>query len=173
MFGGGQERALRSGTLDVAGIVGLAVAVADAVTHRADRAATQAALRDDLVRGVTAKVPDVVLTGDPGAGLMEGGPSRLPGNAHLRFPGCEGDSLLMLLDAAGIECSTGSACSAGVARPSHVLLGMGLSEDEARASLRFSFGRTSTTADVAAVIEAIVPAVQRSRRAALAGSRRR
>lgn len=173
MFGGGQERSIRSGTLDVASIVGLAVAVADAVTHRADRAAAQATLRDDLVRAVAAKVPDVVLTGDPGAGLMEGGPSRLPGNAHLRFPGCEGDSLLMLLDAAGIECSTGSACTAGVARPSHVLLGMGLSEAAARGSLRFSFGRTSTAADVAAVADAIGPAVQRSRRAALAGSRRR
>lgn len=173
MFGGGQERSIRSGTLDVASIVGLAVAVADAVTHRADRAAAQATLRDDLVRAVAAQVPDVVLTGDPGAGLMEGGPSRLPGNAHLRFPGCEGDSLLMLLDAAGIECSTGSACTAGVARPSHVLLGMGLSEAAARGSLRFSFGRTSTAADVAAVADAIGPAVQRSRRAALAGSRRR
>ncbi len=173
MFGGGQERSIRSGTLDVASIVGLAVAVADAVTHRADRAAAQATLRDDLVRAVAAQVPDVVLTGDPGAGLMEGGPSRLPGNAHLRFPGCEGDSLLMLLDAAGIECSTGSACTAGVARPSHVLLGMGLTEAAARGSLRFSFGRTSTAADVAAVADAIGPAVQRSRRAALAGSRRR
>ena len=173
MFGGGQERSIRSGTLDVAGIVGLAVAVADAVTHRADRAATQAALRDDLIRAVSAKVPDVVLTGDPGAGLMAGGPSRLPGNAHLRFPGCEGDSLLMLLDAAGIECSTGSACTAGVARPSHVLLGMGIADRAARGSLRFTFGRTSTAADVAAVAEAIGPAVQRSRRAALAGSRRR
>jgi len=173
MFGGGQERSIRSGTLDVAGIVGLAVAVADAVTHRADRAVTQAALRDDLIRAVSAKVPDVMLTGDPGAGLMAGGPSRLPGNAHLRFPGCEGDSLLMLLDAAGIECSTGSACTAGVARPSHVLLGMGVEERAARGSLRFTFGRTSTAADVAAVAEAIGPAVQRSRRAALAGSRRR
>jgi cysteine desulfurase len=104
---------------------------------------------------------------------MAGGPSRLPNNAHLRFPGCEGDSLLMLLDAAGIECSTGSACTAGVARPSHVLLGMGLPEQAARASLRFSFGRTSTADDVAAVAAAIGPAVQRSRRAALAGSRRR
>jgi cysteine desulfurase len=173
MYGGGQERSIRSGTLDVAGIVGLAVAVQDAVTHRAERAATQAGLRDELIRTVTARVPDVVLTGDPGAGLMDGGPSRLPGNAHLRFPGCEGDSLLMLLDAAGIECSTGSACTAGVARPSHVLLAMGLAEHEARAALRFSFGHTSTAADVTAVADAIGPAVQRSRRAALAGARRR
>jgi cysteine desulfurase len=173
MFGGGQERSIRSGTLDRAGIVGLAVAVRDAVTHRAGRAASQAALRDELIRAVAAQVPDVLLTGDPGAGLMDGGPSRLPGNAHLPFPGCEGDSLLMLLDAAGIECSTGSACTAGVARPSHVLLAMGLPEHAARASLRFSFGHTSTADDVTAVAEAIGPAVLRSRRAALAGARRR
>ncbi|HEY5877397.1 MAG TPA: cysteine desulfurase family protein [Nakamurella sp.] len=173
MFGGGQERAIRSGTPDVAGIVGLAVAVNDAVTHRAERASAQAALRDELIRVVTAQVPDVLLTGDPGAGLMDGGPSRLPGNAHLRFPGCEGDSLLMLLDAAGIECSTGSACTAGVPRPSHVLLAMGLGEHAARASLRFSLGHTSTASDVAAVADAIGPAVDRSRKAALAGARRR
>jgi cysteine desulfurase len=173
MFGGGQERSIRSGTLDRAGIVGLAVAVQDAVTHRVGRAASQANLRDELIRAVQAQVPDVQLTGDPGAGLMDGGPSRLPGNAHLRFPGCEGDSLLMLLDAAGIECSTGSACTAGVARPSHVLLAMGLPEHAARASLRFSFGHTSTADDVTAVAEAIGAAVLRSRRAALAGARRR
>jgi len=173
MFGGGQERGIRSGTPDVAGIVGLAVAVKDAVTHRAERASAQATLRDELIRAVTARVPDVVLTGDPGAGLMDGGPSRLPGNAHLRFPGCEGDSLLMLLDAAGIECSTGSACTAGVPRPSHVLLAMGLDEHTARASLRFSLGHTSTASDVAAVADAIGPAVDRSRKAALAGARRR
>jgi len=171
LFGGSQERAIRSGTLDVAGIVGLAVAVQDAVDHRAERAASLAALRDELIRAVRVRVPDVALTGDPGAGLMDGGPSRLPGNAHLRFPGCEGDSLLMLLDAAGIECSTGSACTAGVARPSHVLLAMGLSENAARASLRFSLGHTSTASDVTAVADAIGPAVQRSRRAALAGAR--
>jgi cysteine desulfurase len=156
MFGGGQ-----------------AVAVQDAVAHRAERAVAHAALRDELIRAVTAQVPDVQLSGDPGAGLMDGGPSRLPGNAHLRFPGCEGDSLLMLLDAAGIECSTGSACTAGVARPSHVLLAMGLPEPDARASLRFTFGHTSTIDDVTAVAQAIGPAVQRSRRAALAGARRR
>jgi cysteine desulfurase len=173
MFGGGQERSIRSGTLDKAGIIGLAVAVQDAVAHRAERAVAHAALRDELIRAVTAQVPDVLLSGDPGAGLMDGGPSRLPGNAHLRFPGCEGDSLLMLLDAAGIECSTGSACTAGVARPSHVLLAMGLPEPDARASLRFTFGHTSTIDDVTAVAQAIGPAVQRSRRAALAGARRR
>ena len=88
-------------------------------------------MRDQLIEGVLAVVPDAQLNGDPGAG-------RLPGNAHLSFPGCEGDSLLMLLDAQGIECSTGSACSAGVPQPSHVLLAMGRDDELARSSLRFS-----------------------------------
>jgi cysteine desulfurase len=173
LHGGGQERGVRSGTLDVAGIVGLAVAVQDAVTHRAERAVRLAGLRDDLFGAVTARIPDAVISGDPGQSLVDGAPSRLPGNAHLRFPGCEGDSLLMLLDANGIECSTGSACTAGVARPSHVLLAMGLNEQAARGALRFSFGHTSTPADVAAVDAAIGPVVERARRAALAGARRR
>jgi cysteine desulfurase len=173
LHGGGQERGVRSGTLDVAGIRGLAVAVADAQQNRVARAAVLTALRDELIAGVTAVVGDVVLAGDPGQSLVDGGPSRLPGNAHLRFPGCEGDSLLMLLDARGIECSTGSACTAGVARPSHVLLAMGVPEDEARGALRFSLGHTSTASDVRAVIEAIGPVVERARKAALAGARRR
>lgn len=173
MQGGGQERGVRSGTLDVAGIAGLAVAVQDAVDHRAERAAKLIGLRDELVAAVTAVVPNAVLSGDPGQSLVDDGPSRLPGNAHLRFPGCEGDSLLMLLDARGIECSTGSACTAGVARPSHVLLAMGVDEQAARGALRFSFGHTSTSGDVAAVAAAIGPVVERARRAALAGSRRR
>jgi len=173
LHGGGQERGVRSGTLDVAGIVGLAVAVQDAVTHRAERAVLLAGLRDDLIAAVTARIPDAVVSGDPGQSLVDGAPSRLPGNAHLRFPGCEGDSLLMLLDANGIECSTGSACTAGVARPSHVLLAMGLDEQAARGALRFSFGHTSTPADVAAVDAAIGPVVDRARRALLAGARRR
>jgi cysteine desulfurase len=171
--GGGQERGVRSGTLDVAGIVGLAVAVDDAVAHRAERAAMLTVLRDDLVAAISARIPNVVLSGDPGQSLVDGGPSRLPGNAHLRFPGCEGDSLLMLLDAHGIECSTGSACTAGVARPSHVLLAMGMNERTARGALRFSFGHTSTPADVDAVADVIEPVVDRARRAALAGARRR
>ena len=98
--------------------------------------------------------------------MIDGGPSRLPGNAHLSFPGCEGDSLLMLLDAHGIECSTGSACTAGVAQPSHVLLAMGADEAAARGSLRFSFGHTSTPADVDAVAAVIGAVVDRARRPA-------
>jgi cysteine desulfurase len=97
------------------------------------------------------------------------GSARLPGNAHFTFPGCEGDSLLMLLDAAGIECSTGSACTAGVARPSHVLTAMGVDSATARGSLRFSFGHTSTVADVDAVIAALPQVVERARAAGLAG----
>ena len=110
-------------------------------------------------------MPDARLNGDPGTGTVDGGPSRLPGNAHLSFPGCEGDSLLMLLDAHGIECSTGSACTAGVAQPSHVLLAMGADEATARGSLRFSFGHTSTPDDVEAVAAVIGAVVERARRA--------
>jgi cysteine desulfurase len=113
-------------------------------------------------------VPDAIYNGDP-----EDGPDhRLPGNAHLEFPGCEGDSLLMLLDARGIECSTGSACSAGVPQASHVLLAMGCDEDQARSSLRFSLGHTSTAADVEALVEAIGPVVERARAAKAPGMTR-
>ena len=98
---------------------------------------------------------------------IAGGPGRLPGNAHLSFPGAEGDALLMLLDARGVECSTGSACSAGVARPSHVLLAVGADADRARSSLRFSLGHTTTEADVEALLEVIGPVVERARRAGM------
>ena len=155
--GGGQERDIRSGTLDAPAIAGFAAAVELAVKQQAEHAARLIDLRDDLVRRVIAAVPDAHLHGDPAL--------RLPGNAHLGFPGCEGDSLLMLLDAQGIECSTGSACSAGVAQPSHVLLAMGCSEEAARHSLRFSLGHTSTTADVDALVGAIGPVVERARAA--------
>jgi cysteine desulfurase len=124
---------------------------------RSERTAALTGLRDDLIRRVVELVPDAVLNGDP--------VDRLPGNAHFSFPGCEGDALLMLLDARGIECSTGSACSAGVAQPSHVLLAMGADEERARGSLRFSLGHTSTSADVDELIGALGPVVERARRA--------
>ena len=161
LHGGGQERDVRSGTLDTPAIVGLTAAAELAVSTRAQRAAHLAALRDDLVRRLLGQVPDAVLNGDPRLAPEH----RLPGNAHFSFPGCEGDALLLLLDARGIECSTGSACSAGVPQPSHVLLAMGVDDDLARGSLRFSFGHTSTAADVDAVVEAIEPVVARARRA--------
>jgi cysteine desulfurase len=166
LHGGGQERDVRSGTLDVPSIVGLATAVQRAVQNMSRTAIAVSKLRDQLVGGIMTRVPDAVLNGDPGDTLIDDGPSRLPGNAHLPFPGCEGESLLMLLDARQIECSTGAACTAGVAQPSHVLLAMGATPAAARASLRFSLGRTSTAADVADVLDAIEPVVARSRSAA-------
>ncbi|MFV2100499.1 cysteine desulfurase family protein [Micromonospora sp. LOL_024] len=158
LHGGGQERDVRSGTLDAAGIVAFAVAVEAAVKDQQEYAARVAALRDDLVQRVRQAVPEVVFNGDP--------TDRLPGNAHFSFPGCEGDALLLLLDAKGIACSTGSACSAGVAQPSHVLLAMGADDDRARSSLRFSLGHTSTAADIDALIAALPTVVDRARRAA-------
>jgi cysteine desulfurase len=172
LHGGGQERDVRSGTLDVPAIVGLSVAVTDAVAAAPRRAAELARLRDDLVSRLLAVVPDAVFNGDPGGTTIDGGPSRLPGNAHFSFPDCEGDSLLMLLDARGIECSTGSACTAGVAQPSHVLLAMGRGARQALGSLRFTLGHTSTAADVDAVIDVIGPVVERARGAGLAATRR-
>jgi cysteine desulfurase len=176
LHGGGQERDVRSGTLDAPAVAGLAVAADLAVQRQPDLHARLSALRDDLVARVREAVPDAVLNGAPVSG--GGSPAarragsdrrvqRLPGNAHFSFPGCEGDSLLLLLDARGVEVSTGSACSAGVARPSHVLLAMGADEDSARSSLRFSLGHTSTAADVDALLEALPAVVDRARRAAL------
>jgi len=164
LHGGGQERDVRSGTLDVPAIAGLAAAVRDAVTAQLARVDELAALRDELVAAVRRAVPDAVLNGDP--------VHRLAGNAHLTFPGCEGDSLLMLLDAKGVECSTGSACTAGVAQPSHVLLAMGVDPVSARGSLRFSLGHTSTAQEVRELAEVIGPVVERARTAGIAGLRR-
>jgi cysteine desulfurase len=160
LHGGGQERDVRSGTLDAPAIRAFAVAVQIAAERRGDEAKRLAALRDDLIAQVLATVPDAVLNGAPP------GPGRLPGNAHFSFPGCEGDALLMLLDAKGIACSTGSACTAGVAQPSHVLLALGADEARARGSLRFSLGHSSTQADVDALGAVIGEAVERARRAA-------
>lgn len=161
LHGGGQERHVRSGTLDVPAIAAFAVAGRLAAERRTDFAREVGDLRDRLVDAVREVVPDAILGGDPAPG------GRLPANAHFSFPGCEGDSLLLLLDAQGIECSTGSACTAGVAQPSHVLLATGTPPDLARGTLRFSLGHTSTEADVQAVATAIGPAVERARTAGL------
>jgi cysteine desulfurase len=161
LHGGGQERDVRSGTLDVPGVAAFALAIEIAVKEQADRAEFLRDLRDGLVDRVLTVVPDAQLNGD--RTLSADG--RLPGNAHFSFPDCEGDALLMLLDAHGVECSTGSACSAGVARPSHVLLAMGHEADRAQSSLRFSLGHSSSVADVDALVAAIGPAVQRARSA--------
>ncbi|MGI5340188.1 cysteine desulfurase family protein [Streptomyces sp. CA-181903] len=161
LHGGGQERHVRSGTLDVPAIAAFAVAGTLAAERREEFAREVGALRDRLIAGVLEAVPDAVLGGDPDPA------GRLPANAHFSFPGCEGDSLLLLLDAQGIECSTGSACTAGVAQPSHVVLATGTDPELARGTLRFSLGHTSTEADVEAVLEAIGPAVKRARTAGL------
>jgi cysteine desulfurase len=162
LHGGGQERDVRSGTLDAPAIRAFAVAVQIAAQRRDDEVKRLTALRDDLIAQVMAAVPDAVLNGAPP------GPGRLPGNAHFSFPGCEGDALLRLLDARGIACSTGSACTAGVAQPRHVLLAMGAGEARARGSLRFSLGHSSVQADIDALGAVIGEAVERARRATAA-----
>lgn len=164
VHGGGQERDVRSGTHATAAIVGFAAAVELAVKEQEAYATRVGALRDQLVEQVLAVVPDSHLNGPALAPL---GRHRLPNNAQIAFPGCEGDSLLMLLDAAGVECSTGAACSAGVPQASHVLLAMGQSDEQARSSLRFSLGHTTTAEDVDRLVAAIGPAVERGRAAGL------
>ena len=165
--GGGQERQLRSGTLDTPAIRGFAVAMQHATTNRAALSERLTALRDKLIRGAQDAGFGVQVTGDwePGDGIR-----RLPGNAHLLVPGCDGDSLLYLLDAAGVECSTGSACQAGVPQTSHVLLAMGMPEQKARGALRLTLGHTSTAADVDAFLAALPAAVERAQRAQMATS---
>jgi len=160
--GGGQERGVRSGTLSAALVQAFAVAADEAVAERDGFAHRVGALRDRLVDGALAAVPGAVLRGpaDPAR--------RLPGNAHLTFAGCEGDSLLYLLDSAGVEASTGSACQAGVLQRSHVLLAMGLRDEEARGALRFSLGHTSTADDVEAALAVLPGAVERARAAGMA-----
>jgi cysteine desulfurase len=162
LHGGGQERDIRSGTADVAGAVGMAAAIRLAVDGLEANTARLRALRDRLVEGVLAEIDDVRFNGSR--------ESRLPGNAHFTFRGCEGDSLLMLLDANGIECSTGSACTAGVPQASHVLIAMGADAATARGSLRLSLGHTSVDADVDEVLRVLPAAVDRARRAALAAA---
>ena len=153
IHGGGQQRKVRSGTQDVAAAVSFAVAASalqpGTVTRPSAENERLAVLRDRVVAGVLHAAPGAVLNGDP---TPDG---RLPGNAHFSFPGCEGDSLLFLLDVAGVSVSTGSACQAGVPEPSHVLRAMGRSEVESRGALRITLGHTSTDADVSALLAAL------------------
>jgi cysteine desulfurase len=148
---------VRSGTLDAPAIAGCGKAIAVLVSQRERRAARIKTLRDELIKKVIEVVPQAIVNGDM--------TNRLPGNAHISFPGCEGDALLMLLDAHGVECSTGSACSAGIAQPSHVLLAMGRDEKTARSSLRFSLGHTSSHEDIEELITALANTVDRAKRA--------
>jgi len=164
--GGGQERDIRSGTLDTPAIAAFAAAAETVVGHLPEEAQRLAGLREKLIAGVVRAVPEAVLRGTPDP---EQQGRRLPGNAHFTFPGCEGDSLLFLLDLAGVESSTGSACTAGVPRPSHVLLAMGLSEEEARGAQRFTLGHTTTESDVDALVAALPEAYARAKKAGMAG----
>jgi cysteine desulfurase len=158
--GGGQERDVRSGTLDVAAIAAFAAAVQAAVGRREQEEVRLRALRSQLIDSVHSCVPDAVLYGSTE-------PARsLPGVTLMGFPGCQAESLLLVLDASGIDCSAGSACSAGVTQPSHVLSGIGATEAEARSVLRFSLGHTSSPADVRALAAALPEAVSRARAAA-------
>jgi cysteine desulfurase len=161
LHGGGQERDVRSGTLDALAAAGFAAAATAAQADDHDRIAN---LRDRLIDGIRNQVPDVVVTAERA--------ERLPGIAHLMVPGCDSEALLMLLDAAGVECSAGSACTAGVNRVSHVIEAMAVDPVLARGSLRFSLGRTSTADDVAAVVRAMPSAVERARAALVPGVRR-
>jgi cysteine desulfurase len=177
LFHGGNQQRGRSGTQNVAGAVAFGVAAELARTELAQRYSSEletsqpdggfhtrlALLRDRLVEGVASAVPEAILRGDPTAS------GRLPGNAHFTFPGCEGDSLLFLLDVAGVSVSTGSACQAGVPEASHVLTAMGLSESDARGALRLTLGHGTNEADVDAFVEALPRAYAQAAKAGLAG----
>jgi cysteine desulfurase len=154
LHGGGQEREIRSGTLNAPSIVALAAAV-EKTTYDASRVA---ALRDRFESGVRAAVPDAYINGVDAP--------RLPGITNVTFPGTQSDSLLLLMDSEKVSCSTGAACSAGVHRPSHVLLAMGHTEITAQSSLRFSCGATSTEADIDFALSVLPTVINRGRAAA-------
>jgi cysteine desulfurase len=156
MMGGGQERGLRSGTENLPGIVGMGVAAEIAAGELSAESARLAALRDRLIESVLATIPDSHLNGHP--------TERLPNNAHFRFDGIEGESLLLSMKDEGISMSTGSACSSKTLEPSHTLISCGLLHEEAHGSLEFTFGRFSRDEDVDRVMEALPGVVDRLRR---------
>jgi cysteine desulfurase len=156
LHGGGQERDVRSGTLHTPAIAAFATAAEISQQRLASNHAHIRALREMLITGITQSVPDV---------SVNGGAHTLPGIAHFTFVGAEGDALLLLLDAQGIQCSTGSACSAGIAQPSHVLLAMGRAPKVARSSIRFSIGPTTTEGDINRAISVIGEVATRARAA--------
>ncbi|KUM30642.1 cysteine desulfurase [Arthrobacter sp. EpRS66] len=163
--GGGHERKLRSGTLNAASAAGFAAAAKAVREQLGEEAARLSELREYAVQRITDMIPEAVLNG-PRDVANEG--KRLPGNLHFTFPECEGDSLLFLLDMFGIASSTGSACTAGVPQPSHVLLAMGRDARSARSVQRFTLGHTSTRSDVDALIEALPEAYARAKKAGMA-----
>ena len=155
LHGGGQERERRSGTHNVAGIVGMAAALA-AVAGDRDEAATKVARqRDRLVSGIRAALDGITETA--------AGTSRLPNIAHLRVAGVESEALVVLLDDLGVCASAGSACASGAVEPSHVLSAMGVARDEARSALRLSLGRATTDEDIERAVDAVTVGVRRLR----------
>jgi len=159
LHGGGQERQIRSGTLDVAGAVGFGVAITAATAELTHHRQRLAALRDELIARLRAAVPDLEVNG-----ITTSDPDRtLPAIASISVPGCSGEALLMVLDGNGISVSTGSACTAGVAEPSHVVLAMGKTPEHARSTLRVSMGRTTTRGDLDALVAVFPEAVTRAR----------
>lgn len=158
LHGGGHERGMRSGTLNVPGIVGFGVAAEIAAKEVFEKADRLAPMRDRLFEGIRAEVPDVVVNGEMAR--------RVPGNLNISIPRADGETLLLLLDGAGIACSSGSACQSGAMDPSHVLLAIGVGHDLADGSLRFTLGRTSTDDDVDAVLEVLPEIVEKARRVA-------
>ncbi|TMC70818.1 MAG: cysteine desulfurase [Chloroflexi bacterium] len=156
--GGGQEKGRRTGTENVAGIVGLGVAMRIARERRATESPRQAKLRDRLIAGVRTGVPDAVLNGHP--------TDRLPNNASFCVPGTDGESLIVALDLEGFAVSSGSACTSGETEPSHVLLALGLDREVAKGSLRVTAGRSTTEADVDRFVDALTRVVARLRDAA-------
>jgi cysteine desulfurase len=155
VYGGGQERGRRSGTENVPGAIGLSTALSLAVAELAQTSASIGALRDALIDGILSRVPGSALNG-PRA-------RRLPNNVNVRFDGIEGDSVMLGLDLAGIEISTGSACSSGSLEPSHVTQAIGLTPAQARSSIRVSLGRRTTRAEVERVLEVLPPLIARLR----------
>ncbi|MDQ3963975.1 MAG: cysteine desulfurase [Actinomycetota bacterium] len=158
IHGGGHERGLRSGTLNVAGIVGFGVAAELAAKEVYEKTDRLAKMRDELLAGIRTIVPDVIVNG----GLED----RIAGNLNVSIPGSRGETLLLLLDQAGVAVSTGSACQSGALDPSHVLLALGLDPETADGSIRFSLGRASTEGDVSAALEALPDVVERARKVA-------
>lgn len=167
LHGGGQERSVRSGTIDAPAIAGFAEAAVHSVENLPEESARIAALRNELVVAISALIPQAHLSGENPLTEEYPGQKRLPGNAHFTFENAEGDTLLFLLDMQGISSSTGSACNAGVTRPSHVLMAMGMDEDTARSAQRFTLGHSTTGADIARLIAALPTAYEQAAKAGL------
>jgi cysteine desulfurase len=155
--GGGQEKGRRTGTENVAGIVGLGAALRIAAQRREAESTRQAALRDRLIDGIRSRIPEATLTGHP--------TERLPNNASFCFRGTQGEALIVSLDLEGFSTSSGSACTSGDTEPSHVLLALGLDRELAQGSLRLTLGRDTTAADIDELLTALPPIVARLRAA--------